>query len=98
MARREEDDDDLAGGPAGMGHNSNATGDELLQFIERVEQLRKEQDEIKEQEKEVFVEMKGRGFDTKTVRAIIKIRQKSPDERQEEEALLDTYLHALGMI
>lgn len=97
---RHDEDDDLAG----VGHNSkniddqySVTGDELRQFIERIEQLRAEQDDIKEQEKEVFAEAKGRGFDTKTIRQVIKIRKQKPDERAEQQALLDTYLAALGI-
>ncbi len=99
MAKR--DTEDLAGSSPGKGHNSKSydvTADELLQFIERVEQLRAEMKDIKEQEKEVFSEMKARGYDTKTARKVITMRQKSADERAEEEALLDTYLAALGMV
>lgn len=91
MAR---DADDLAG----IGHNSDTTGGELLQFLERIEQLQSEIKDIKEQEKEVFAEAKGRGFDTKTMRKILKMRKQTPDERAEEDAILDTYLTALGMI
>lgn len=93
MARRDAED------IAGVGHNSqyDVTADELRQFIERVEQLASEIADIKEQEKEVFAEAKARGYDTKTMRKIIKLRKQSADERAEEEALLETYLSALGM-
>lgn len=104
MAR---DDDDLAGASTtdGRGRNSRedssdpyaVTADELRQFIERVEQLREEQADIKEQEKEVFAEAKSRGYDTKTMREVLKIRKKKPDQRAEEQAILDTYLAALGI-
>lgn len=87
---------------AGKGHNSgdaySVTADELRQFIERVEQLMSEADDIKEQTKEVFAEAKGRGYDTKTMRKIIALRKKNPDEVAEEESLLETYKAALGMI
>lgn len=102
MARK-KDDDDLAGDAPGVGHNSKSndsysvTGDELRQFIERVEQLADEMDDLKEQTKEVFAEAKGRGFDTKTMRKIIALRKKHPDEIAEEESLLETYKAALGM-
>jgi uncharacterized protein (UPF0335 family) len=43
-------------------------------------------------------EAKGRGYDTKAIRTIIRLRKKDAQERLEEEAILDTYLHALGMI
>jgi uncharacterized protein (UPF0335 family) len=46
----------------------------------------------------VFAEAKGQGFDTKIMRQVIRLRKKDTAERQEEEALLDLYLHALGMI
>lgn len=87
---------------AGVGHNSGSdpyaiTGDELRQFIERWEQLDVEKQDIAEQQKEVMAEAKGRGFDTKTMRAIIKMRKKSQEQRAEEEAILEVYLQALGM-
>lgn len=102
MARRNhpyEDDDET---PAPKGHNSGAdpyavTADELRQFIERIEQLEAEKADIAEQMKETFAEAKGRGYDTKTMRTIIKMRKKKPDERAEEQAILEVYLNALGM-
>ena len=75
----------------------NVTGQELRQFIERVERLEEEKKEIADQVKEVFAEMKGRGFDTKAVRAILKERRQDPDDIAEQEALLDVYRAALGM-
>lgn len=100
MARR---NDDLAGESPGAGHNSagdaySVTADELRQFIERVEQIASEEDDLKEQKKEVFAEAKGRGYDTKTIRKIIALRKKKPDQIAEEEAILNTYMAALGMI
>ncbi len=74
------------------------TAAELRAFIERIEQLRKEQADIKEIEKEVFAEMKGRGYMTRPVRTIIKQRAMKPDKLAEEEAVLDLYKAALGMI
>lgn len=83
---------------AGEGHNSyNITADELTQFIEQWEQLDSERADVVELQKEVMAEAKGRGFDTKTIRAVIKLRKKSKDERVEEQMMLDTYLSALGM-
>lgn len=94
-----EDDDT----PAPRGHNSGAdpyavSADELKQFIERIEELEAEKADIAEQMKETFAEARGRGYDTKSMRTIIKMRKKSEDERAEEQAFLDTYLQALGMI
>ena len=82
-----------------IGHNSlNATGEELLQIIERWEQLETEKQDITEQQKEVMSEAKGRGLDTKTIRQVIKLRKKNKDERDEEQMLLETYLSAIGML
>lgn len=78
------------------GHNS-IVADELRQFIERAEQLASEKRDIAEQEKEVFAEAKGRGFDTKILRKIIALRKRKADDIAEEEAVLDLYRNALGM-
>lgn len=70
---------------------------ELRQLIERIERLEEEKATLQEDIKEVFAEAKGRGFDTKAIRAIIRLRKKDQAERQEEEAILDLYKAALGM-
>jgi uncharacterized protein (UPF0335 family) len=70
---------------------------QLRAFIERVERLEEEKKTIADDIKEVFAEMKGTGFDTKAVRKIIRLRKQDQAERQEEEAILDLYLAALGM-
>lgn len=74
-----------------------ATGAELRQFIERIEQLEAEKKDIAEQIKEVMAELKGRGFDTKAVRTIISIRKRDANDVAEEEAVLEMYKAALGM-
>ncbi len=71
---------------------------QLKSIIERVERLEEEKKEVAEQIKEVMAEAKANGFDTKTLRKIITLRKKNAEERQEEEAMLDLYMHALGMI
>lgn len=73
------------------------TGDELRQFIERIEQLEAEKKDIADQIKEVYAEIKGRGFDSKAVRKLVSLRRKDPQERQEEDAILELYMNALGM-
>lgn len=78
------------------GHNS-VTADELRQFIERAEQLGSEKKDIAEQEKELFAEAKGRGYDTKVMKKIIALRKRKADDIAEEEAILDIYKSALGM-
>ena len=75
----------------------NVTADELRQFIERAEQLSAEKRDIAEQEKELFAEAKGRGYDTKVMRKVIALRKRKPDEIAEEEAVLEMYKTALGM-
>jgi uncharacterized protein (UPF0335 family) len=77
--------------------NTGVAADELRQFIERIERLEEEKAAIAGDIKEVFAEMKGRGFDTKAVRSILRIRKKDHAERQEEEAIIELYMQALGM-
>ena len=71
---------------------------QLKSIIERVERLEEEKKEISEQIKEVYAEAKANGFDAKTIRKVVSLRRKPTEERQEEEALLDLYLSALGML
>lgn len=75
----------------------NVTAEELKSFIERAEQLAAEKRNIAEQEKELFAEAKGRGYDTKVMRMIIARRKRRADEIAEEEAVLELYLQSLGM-
>jgi uncharacterized protein (UPF0335 family) len=72
-------------------------GERLKSFIERIERLEEEKKALAEDIKEVFAEAKGVGFDVKTMRQILKIRRTDKDDLDEQEALLDTYLRALGM-
>lgn len=72
--------------------------DHLRAFIERIERLEEEKAALAEDIREVFAEAKGSGFDTKALRAIIRMRKLEDHERMEQEALLATYMHALGMI
>ena len=76
----------------------NVTADELRQFIERFEQLDAEKKDISEQQKEVMAEAKGRGYDTKVMRKVIALRKRDKDDIAEEEAILDMYKAALGMV
>ena len=70
---------------------------QLRSLIERIERLEEEKKTISDDIKDVYAEAKGTGFDTKAVRAIIRMRKKDQAERQEEEAILDLYKAALGM-
>jgi uncharacterized protein (UPF0335 family) len=85
----------VEGGPSG---DYAVTADELKQFIERVERLEEEKRDIAEQIKEVMAEAKGRGYDTKIMRKIIALRRREADDIAEEEAILDMYKSALGMV
>jgi uncharacterized protein (UPF0335 family) len=72
--------------------------DQLKSIISRVERLEEEKAGIASDIGEVFAEAKGNGFDVKAIRTIIKMRKMEPQEREEQETVLDTYLHVLGMI
>ena len=72
--------------------------DQLRAFVERIERLEEEKKTIADDVKEVYGEAKAMGFDTKVLRKVIAIRKLDQNERMEQEAVLDTYLHALGMI
>jgi uncharacterized protein (UPF0335 family) len=72
--------------------------DRLKAFVERVEHLEEEKKTISDDIRDVFAEAKANGFDVKALRAIIKMRKQDTDERKEHEAILETYMHALGML
>jgi uncharacterized protein (UPF0335 family) len=72
-------------------------GDQLLQYIERIERLEEEKATIASDIREVFAESKGNGFDTKIMRQLIKLRSMEESDRQEQEFLLDLYKRALGI-
>lgn len=70
---------------------------DLRTIVERIERLEEEKKTIGDDIKEVYAESKGRGFDNKAIRAIIRLRKKEKHERQEEEAMLSLYKDALGL-
>lgn len=71
---------------------------QLKSIVERVERLEDDKREVAEDIKEVYAEAKANGFDAKAIRKVVSLRRKTPDERAEEEAVLDLYLSALGML
>lgn len=77
--------------------NASAQG-QLKSIIERIERLEVEKAEVAEQIKEVFAEAKGNGFDVKILRKVVRLRKQDRAKRQEEDAILDLYLAALGEI
>jgi uncharacterized protein (UPF0335 family) len=70
----------------------------LRAFVERIERLEEEKAALSADIKEIYAEAKGNGFDTKALRKIIQLRKKEEHERLEEEAMLATYMQALGMV
>ncbi|MCA1528532.1 DUF2312 domain-containing protein [Bradyrhizobium yuanmingense] len=70
-------------------------GGKIRSFVERIENLDSEIQELSEQKKEVFAEAKGEGFDVKILKEIIKLRKEDKNERDERESLLDLYMRAM---
>ncbi len=75
----------------------NVAADELRLLIERIERLEEEKKAIADDVRDVYAEAKARGYDPKTMRAVVRLRKMEKDARQEAEALLDTYKAALGL-
>ncbi len=79
-----------------MADEIGVAGNRVRSFVERVEQLESEIAELNEQKKEVFAEAKGEGFDVKILRKVIRLRKQDKVKREEEAALIDLYLSAIG--
>ena len=75
----------------------NVSAEQLRQFIERIETLEEEKRGFADDIKDVYSEAKSTGFDTKTIRQIIKLRRMEKHHRDEADALLETYRQALGL-
>lgn len=75
----------------------NVAADQLRLFIERIERLEEEKKRIADDIKDVYAEAKATGYDAPTMRAIVRLRRMEKHQRDEAEALLDTYKAALGM-
>ncbi len=71
---------------------------QLRSIVERIERLEEEKAALAADIKEVYAEAKGNGFDTKILRKVVRLRKVDTAERQEEEALMDVYMAALGML
>ena len=72
--------------------------DQLKAFVERVERLEEEKKAIADDIRDVYGEAKVNGFDVKALRSVVRLRKQDVNERKEQEAILETYLHALGML
>jgi uncharacterized protein (UPF0335 family) len=76
----------------------NSSKDQLRAFVSRIERLEEEKAALANDLREVYAEAKGTGFDVKALRAVIRLRKQDENKRREEEMVLATYLHALGMV
>jgi uncharacterized protein (UPF0335 family) len=72
--------------------------DQLKAIIERIERLEEEKKTISDDIRDVYAEGKGNGFDVKALRAIVRLRKQDPNDRAEQETILETYMQALGML
>ncbi|NBB50387.1 DUF2312 domain-containing protein [Rhizobium sp. CRIBSB] len=75
---------------------TSAAQGRLRSIVERLERLEEDKKAVMADQKEVFAEAKGEGYDVKTLRKVLRIRAQDKAKRQEEEAILDLYLSALG--
>lgn len=80
-----------------MNNVANVSAEELSQLIDRAERLELEKKGIADDIKDVYGEAKGRGYDPKIIKRVVALRKRKREEVQEENAILETYLNALGM-
>jgi len=80
-----------------MSMSDNVAADQLRLFIERIERLEEEKKGMADDIRDVYSEAKSQGFDSKTMRAIVRLRKMEKDARDEQDALLETYRAALGL-
>lgn len=90
---------------ATIGHNSETESpatkfskDQLKAVIERIERVESEIAELSDDRKDIYAEAKGNGYDVKALRTIVRMRKQDPNDRAEQETILETYMHALGML
>ncbi len=79
-------------------NNGGIAADQLRAFVERIERLEEEKKATSDDIKDVYGEAKAMGFDVKILRQVVRLRKQEPHEREEQESILDLYMHALGMI
>jgi uncharacterized protein (UPF0335 family) len=87
----------------GPGHNSEGpqttlAKDQIRSIIERIERMEEEKKTISDDIRDIYAEAKGNGFDVKALRQIVRLRKMDPNDRAEAETILETYMHALGML
>jgi len=76
---------------------ANESAEQLRSYVELVESKHAERDELASEIADVYAEAKSNGFDVKAIKAVIRLRKMNQAEREEQEAILDTYFRALGM-
>lgn len=76
-----------------IGHNG-----QLLSIVERIENLDGQIKDLRDDQKDIFLEAKGNGYDVKALRTVVRLRKLDPNERQEQESILESYMQALGML
>ena len=86
----------MADGAAALDTINTAAQGKLKSLIERIERLEEDKAAVSTDLKEVYAEAKGEGFDTKIVRKVVRMRKQDKAKRQEEEALIDLYISAIG--
>jgi uncharacterized protein (UPF0335 family) len=77
--------------------DGNVAADQLRLFIERIERLEEEKKGVADDIKDVYSEAKANGYDTKTMRKVVRLRKMEKHARDEADALLETYRNALGL-
>jgi uncharacterized protein (UPF0335 family) len=78
-----------------MSEPADIPGDQLRTIVERIEHIDEEIKELNEGKREIFAEAKSNGFDVKVLREVLRVRKKDQKERDEQETLLDLYMHAI---
>lgn len=81
-----------------MSEIQGTTRDQLRAFVERIERLEEEKAALAADIRDVYAESKAMGYDIKTLRTVVRLRKQDASERQEQEAILATYMIALGMV
>jgi uncharacterized protein (UPF0335 family) len=82
--------------PSRPANTGGVAAERLRSFVERIERLEEDKAGIAQDIKDVYLEAKGEGFDTKVMRKLISLRKKDPQQRREEDELLELYLSAIG--
>lgn len=72
--------------------------DQLRAVVERIERMHEEKKALEDDIRDIYAEAKGAGFDVKAIKTVVALRRKDANERKEQEAIVETYLHALGML